>query len=231
MSLANGQKLGRLLVILSLTSILILSTVTIVPEGKCQVTKVYQSTDVPKHIDDLDTVESYLNVPDKGIIEDINVKVTIHHFYDTDLNVFLISPTGTEIRLFDDVGGEYNNFIDTILDDEASTYITAGSAPFTSSYRPEESLSGLDGEEMQGTWILRIYDDTSLNEGTLDAWSIEITYPSPPIWTELWFWLIILSVIIVIAIVIIILLLKRRKPAPPIVPTPPSPPPPLPPPP
>ncbi|MCP8309867.1 MAG: proprotein convertase P-domain-containing protein [archaeon] len=218
MNLIKRERIGKLLINLTLTSILILSTIMIVPEGKCQVTKVYVSTDVPKDIKDKVTIESIINVPDKGTIEDINVKLTIHHTYDADLDVILISPNGTEIELFDDVGGRDNNFIDTILDDEADVNITDGSAPFTNSYRPEESLSVLDGGEMQGTWKLRIYDDLAGDEGTLDIWSIEITYPSSPISTQLWFWPLVLGVIIVVTIVIIILL-KRRKPLPPTIPT------------
>lgn len=212
--------------ILTLSSILILSTVTIVPEVKCQVTKVYESTDVPKNIYDLETVESMINVPDKGTIEDINVRIWIYHSYDANLDVYLVSPSGTEITLFTDVGGEDNNFVNTVLDDEASTSITSGSAPFNGAYRPEESLSKLDGEEMQGTWILRVYDDSTSNEGYLSAWSIEITYPSPPIWTQWWFWALVLGVIVVVAIVIIIVV-KRRKPVSPTIPTSPPPPPPL----
>ncbi|NWG08836.1 MAG: proprotein convertase P-domain-containing protein [Nitrososphaerales archaeon] len=173
---------------------------------------------------DLDTAESVINVADKGTIEDINVKLTIYHTWDADLNVTLISPIGTEIGLFSDVGSSGDNFTETILDDEADMNITAGSAPFTDRYRPEESLSGLDGEEMQGNWKLRVYDDFSGDEGTLGAWSIEIKYVSPPIWTLWWFLPLVIGVIIVVAIVIIIAVM-RRKPASPTIPPPPPPPP------
>ncbi|MCP8317970.1 MAG: proprotein convertase P-domain-containing protein [archaeon] len=217
MSLVKREKINKLLITLTLTSMLILSTITIVPEVKCQATKVYVSTDVPKDIKDKETIESMIVVPNKGTIEDINVKLTIHHTYDADLDVTLISPNGTEIELFDDVGKRENDFIDTILDDEANLNITDGSAPFTGSYRPEESLSVLDGGEMQGIWILRIYDDLVGDEGTLDSWSIKITYPPSPISTQWWLWPLVLGVIIVVAIVVIILL-KRRKPAPPTIP-------------
>ncbi|MGQ9719384.1 MAG: proprotein convertase P-domain-containing protein [Nitrososphaerales archaeon] len=205
-----------------MSSILILSTVTIVPAGKCQLTKVYESSDVPKDILDLDTAESIINVADKGTIEDINVILTIYHTWDDDLNVTLISPTGTKIGLFSDVGGSGDNFTETVLDDEAERNITAGSDPFIGSYRPEESLSGLDGEEMQGNWTLRVYDDSQEDVGTLEAWSIEIKYASPPIWTLWWFWPLIIGVIIVVAIVIIIAVM-RRKPAIPTIPPPPPP--------
>ncbi|MCP8308335.1 MAG: proprotein convertase P-domain-containing protein [archaeon] len=221
----ESRKISKLLTILTLSLILILSTVTIIPTSKSQVTRVYESTDVPRNIYDLETIESIIYVQDKGTIEDINVKIWIYHSFDRNLDVYLISPSGTEITLFTDVGGNENNFVNTTLDDEASISITSGFAPFNGAYRPEENLSKLDGEEMQGTWILRIYDDTTTNEGYLSAWSIEITYPSPPIWAQWWFWALVLGVIAVVAIVIIIVV-KRRKPVSPAIPIPPPPPPP-----
>jgi len=209
--------------VLTLSSLLILSSVTIVPLSKGQVTKVYNSTDVPKHISDLVTIESVINVPDKGTIQDINVEITIEHTWDADVDVTLISPSGTEIILFNDVGSSGDNFVDTILDDEATTPITDGTAPFTGSYQPVDSLSGLDGEEMQGTWTLQVYDDASPDEGDLISWSITIVYPSPPIFSQWWFWLIIVGIIVVVVVVIVIVI-KRRKPKPPMI-TPPPPPP------
>jgi subtilisin-like proprotein convertase family protein len=219
------RKISKLLMVLILSSLLILSSVTIVPLSKGQVTKVYNSTDVPKHITDLVTIESVINVPDKGTIQDINVEITIEHTWDSDLDVDLVSPTDTVITLFLDVGGSGDNFIDTILDDEATTLITDGIAPFTGSYKPEDSLSDLDGEEMQGTWILRVYDDASPDEGDLVSWSITIVYPSPPIFSQWWFWLIIVAIIVVVVVVIVIVV-RRRKPKPSMITPPPPPPPP-----
>ncbi|MFM7519882.1 MAG: S8 family serine peptidase, partial [Planctomycetota bacterium] len=57
---------------------------------------------------------------------DVNVRVTITHTWDEDLDVFLIAPDGTRVELFTDVGGTSDNFTNTVLDDQAATAITAG---------------------------------------------------------------------------------------------------------
>ncbi|MBM4074717.1 MAG: hypothetical protein FJ267_03645, partial [Planctomycetes bacterium] len=125
---------------------------------------------------DLSTVTNQISV--SGIsnpIADVNVKINITHTFDADLDVFLISPTGTRVELFTDVGDENNNFTNTILDDEATTSITAGVAPFTGTFRPEGSLSLLDGGLANGVWTLEITDDFFDDIGNLASWSLTIT--------------------------------------------------------
>lgn len=140
--------------------------------------RTVESNDIPKTIIDLNTITSNLVVTGLGkIIEDINVTVDISHTWNNDLDVSLVSPSGTEIELFTDVGGSSDNFINTTLDDEAATSITAGFAPFTGSFRPEGLLSNLDGENPNGTWQLKVYDDLEEFVGTLNNWSLEITTP------------------------------------------------------
>ncbi len=50
-------------------------------------------------------------------------------------------PDATMVELSTDNGSTGDNYTNTVFDDEASTAITAGTAPFTGSYRPEGSLS------------------------------------------------------------------------------------------
>ncbi|MFZ9739803.1 MAG: hypothetical protein ACO3EZ_17555, partial [Prochlorotrichaceae cyanobacterium] len=69
-----------------------------------------------------------------GVISDLDVRFSATHTWDSDLDVSLISPLGSSLELFSGVGGSGDNFRDTILSDEASTSITAGSAPFNGSF-------------------------------------------------------------------------------------------------
>ena len=146
--------------------------------------KEYVSNDVPQEIPGRGTKTSTLTVTDSGLISDLDVKLTIMHPYDADLDVYLIAPDGTRVELFTDVGASQENFIDTILDNEAVESITDGREPFTGSYRPEGNLAKLYGKEAGGTWTLEVTDDwSSSRAGTLNAWSlivtIEISEPLP----------------------------------------------------
>ena len=139
-----------------------------------EVTLVYSNT-TAKTIKDRAKTTSTISVPDAMSIVDVNVQLTISHTRDQDLDVYLIAPDGTRVELFTDVGGNGDHFTGTVLDSQASTSITAGSAPFASTYRPEGSLSVLNNKNALGTWTLEITDDQWLYSGTLTSWSITIT--------------------------------------------------------
>ncbi len=129
-------------------------------------------------ITDRGTVESSMVV--SGATSSVNtvaVTVDIEHYYDADLDIYLVSPNDTEIMLSTDNGGSGNHFSFTRFVDSASTGITSGSAPFNGNYYPEENLSNLDGENPNGTWKLKVTDDDSLystDSGTLNSWHLEI---------------------------------------------------------
>ncbi len=139
-----------------------------------EVTLTYSNTSA-KTIRDRSTTTSTIAVPSAMTIEDVNVQLNISHTRDQDLDVYLISPSGTRVELFTDVGGNGDHFSGTILDDAASTSITAGSAPFAGTYRPEGSLAAFNGQNAVGTWTLEIIDDQLLYSGTLNSWSITLT--------------------------------------------------------
>jgi subtilisin-like proprotein convertase family protein len=95
-----------------------------------------------------------------GNITDLNVTLNITHPIDEELDIFLIAPNGTEIELSTDNGAFAANYTNTTFDDAAMTSIMAGAAPFTGTFRPEESLAQLAGQPIAGTWTLRVLDDS-----------------------------------------------------------------------
>jgi subtilisin-like proprotein convertase family protein len=130
----------------------------------------------PLSVPDLGTINSNMVVTGVGgPIADINVRVNITMTWNSDLDVFLVHPDGTRVELFTDVGGSSQNFIDTVLDDQAATSITAGSAPYTGSFRPEGSLATLNSKSANGTWRLELTDDLGGDVATLNNWQLIIT--------------------------------------------------------
>ena len=117
-------------------------------------------------------------------IQRVTVFVHILHASDADLDISLIGPDGTTVVLSSDNGGTGDNYgtncVDTgrtIFNDLASTSITAGSAPFVGSFRPEEPLStfnGKIGSAVNGVWTLHVVDDAAGSSGSLQCWSLNI---------------------------------------------------------
>lgn len=143
------------------------------------------ATAPPNGVDTSGVTTAQIIVTDTREILDVNIRLNLEHTFDGDLQVSLISPTGTEVLLINRRGGSGDNFgvpggsppsQNTILDDEASSLISAGVAPFVGSFRPDNPLSAFDGQSANGAWTLRIVDTTPLNYGQLNYWSIEFVF-------------------------------------------------------
>ena len=146
-------------------------------------TSTTSSGDISVPLPDLGVAESTIVVPDAGAVTDVNVSVRLNHTFDGDLIISLIAPNGTEVRLSNQRGGAGDNFgtganscagTPTVFDDSAAVAISAGTAPFAGSFRPDQPLSALNGGPTAGTWKLRISDNAGLDVGTLFCWKLEI---------------------------------------------------------
>jgi subtilisin-like proprotein convertase family protein len=125
------------------------------------------------------TISSTINVSGViGRIDDLDVGLNITHTRDEDLAAYLISPAGTRVELFSEIGGGADDFINTNFSDEATTAINDGSAPFAGTFRPNDLLSWVDGEDPNGTWTLEVQDNSNQNGGSLNQWSLTITVPT-----------------------------------------------------
>jgi subtilisin-like proprotein convertase family protein len=139
----------------------------------------YTSADTPLAIPDSNTtgITSTITVVEAKTVTDVNVTVNITHTYDGDLQISLIPPIGSAIPLSTSRGSSGDNFTNTVFDDEASTAISAGTAPFTGSFKPESPLSAMDGFAAPGAWKLKVVDSAGGDTGTLLNWTLSLTYP------------------------------------------------------
>jgi len=148
-------------------------------------TNSFESTDVPQAVPDLTTTLATQSVNASGnpVLDDVNVSLRIDHTTIVDLQIALIHPDGTEVLLADHVGGNNPNMgtgacgagvVRTVFDDEATTLINSGSAPFAGVFQPATALSALRGKPLNGIWRLRLSDQYSNDFGTLLCWGLDI---------------------------------------------------------
>jgi len=119
-------------------------------------------------------VSTSLGVSGVGVLRDINVRLNVEHTWDSDLTVVLRDPSGATVTLIARRGGDGDNFTNTVLDDAAATAIGAGSAPFTGSFRPEQSLTAFSGHDADGTWTLTVTDAVKEDTGTVVSWGLDL---------------------------------------------------------
>jgi subtilisin-like proprotein convertase family protein len=157
------------------------------------------TTNTPVTIVPGKTVLSTINITDNYVItqivasgqtpgKNISVQLNINYPNDPDLEAELISPTGTVIPLFTNVGtfGEppLSNFENTTFEDSASTPIQLGSVPFdVGPFDPQEPLSVLIGEGSEGKWTLAITDTnasaTASPSDLLTYWTLNLPHTTP----------------------------------------------------
>lgn len=108
------------------------------------------------------------------------VCMDITHSWDSDMNISLISPTGTIIDLSSGNGGSGDNYTNTCFDMSAGASIVAGTAPFTGSYVPEGAggFANFAGENPNGNWTLRIADVATGDQGTVNWWYMVFDLPA-----------------------------------------------------
>ena len=132
----------------------------------------YASRGAAVAICDLCIVSMPITISDEKLIDDVNVRVSLVHTFDSDLVLTLVAPDNTRIVLSNRHGGGGDNYNSTLFDDGAATPIAAGVAPFSGSFAPDEALSILNGRSLTGTWNLEVADTAGGDVGSLLSWSM-----------------------------------------------------------
>lgn len=123
------------------------------------------------------SVSDTLELQGSNRIAKVTVGLGIEHSYVEDLRIVLTAPNGQSVTLIDRRGGDGINFTGTVLDDDAAESIadiTAGGAPFSGRFRPEQPLSLLADGPVAGTWTLSLTDSISPDPGILRNWTLTI---------------------------------------------------------
>ncbi|MDX1953895.1 MAG: proprotein convertase P-domain-containing protein [Chitinophagaceae bacterium] len=135
------------------------------------------TTNTPVGIFDLQTVNSTQAV--SGLTRttmsatSINqVCINITHTWNSDMDIQLVSPSGTIMDLSIGNGGSGDNYTNTCFSPSASVPIFSGSSPFTGTFLPEESFTVFNGQNPNGNWSLRVTDFFNGDQGTINSWFI-----------------------------------------------------------
>lgn len=107
-------------------------------------------------------VASVLNVSQSGQVKRLGVSIDIEHTFIGDLQVSLIAPGNKVAFLHNRSGGNTKNLIRSFTSEDTPT------------------LTGLSGEQAQGSWTLRVADLEGRDVGTLRHWSLELSLEAAP---------------------------------------------------
>ncbi|HBF89167.1 MAG TPA: hypothetical protein DDX39_11045 [Bacteroidales bacterium] len=94
----------------------------------------------------------------------------------SDLDLYLLSPTGTNVELSTDNGGTVDNYSNVCFIMSAATAIEGVTTALSGDYRPSVTFANFHtGQNPNGNWTLRVTEDAATGNGgnTLNSWSIE----------------------------------------------------------
>jgi subtilisin-like proprotein convertase family protein len=118
--------------------------------------------------------DSAVDVSAKGDVMSLEVTLNIDYPFDSDLQIYLKSPTGTLVTLADTDGSWGHDFLNTVFSDAAATSVASGIAPFTGQFRPVERLAEFRGSVARGKWTLEVNDRLTGYGGQLSSWSLNV---------------------------------------------------------
>ncbi len=145
---------------------------------------VYSSGDacsgqISKPIPDLAAFNDTIRVFTQGKVSEIKINLNINHPNDGELLIMLRSPSDNQITLSSYNGSGGANYSNTTFDDSAAVSIVNGTPPYTGSYKPQNSFANMLNTNLNGNWVLRLYDKAAGNQGTLLNWCIIFKYYIP----------------------------------------------------
>jgi subtilisin-like proprotein convertase family protein len=147
----------------------------------CQRTFASGPVDVP--IADNAVTPLSIDVPEDGlVVSDVDVAVDLHHTFVSDLGLDLFSTVDgggdrAHATLFDHSDDPGQDILGAVFDDSATTPVTWSQAPYTGRFKPLKPLAALNGFA-GGTYLLHVFDAAPGDTGTLNDWSVTLTYAS-----------------------------------------------------
>jgi subtilisin-like proprotein convertase family protein len=144
----------------------------------------FNSTNVPLTIATTAnvTVNSTITVADTDTISDVNVTMDVSHTWVNDMTITLISPAGTQVQLVNRpcTSASLLNIVAT-FDDSGVPVVCATDPAISSTVIPIQALSAFNGQPMNGTWTLRVFDAFNEDGGSLNSWSLNLCHTIVPL--------------------------------------------------
>jgi subtilisin-like proprotein convertase family protein len=121
--------------------------------------------------------ESLTSVAETGKVNDINIiGIKGNHDDFGDLEMILESPLGKVATLFSKKCSSISANYNLSFDDESASGFNCSFITAAPTFKPLTPLSVFDGDEIQGTWKLKINDTKVGNGGLLTNWRLKFCF-------------------------------------------------------
>ena len=133
-----------------------------------------------------------------GIVSQLTVTLSnLSHTFPDDLDIMLVSPSGTKVILMSDAGGSYSITNVSLTFSDGGPQLPDNSVLHTGTYGPTDyetgdvfvspaptgpvsaNLASFIGEDPNGKWALYVLDDSAGDRGSLTGWGLHFTLLQP----------------------------------------------------
>jgi subtilisin-like proprotein convertase family protein len=120
-------------------------------------------------------------VSSNAIVSNIRAYVLMNHPHVNDIEINLISPSGTSVELHHYKGASGDDIMTVFsdaADSSAATYLSLNgpgiTPPYSPGIKPEHPLSAFNGENQAGWWKMEFIDPVPEDVGYLHSWGITV---------------------------------------------------------
>lgn len=157
----------------------LLTTICLLAASACTYAQSFAQTENSWIPDDGSSISFEINVSGLPTVIDgsfglESVCFNIDHTWDSDLDIRLIAPDGSNFLLVSGVGWGVQNFVNTCFNEDAAQFIYDGTAPYTGTWKPMGDMGvPNNGQNPNGIWKLLVYDTWAFaDQGYIYDWSI-----------------------------------------------------------
>ncbi|WP_405351228.1 reprolysin-like metallopeptidase [Nonlabens sp. Asnod3-H03] len=118
--------------------------------------------------------DTIITVTDNVVINDIVLNIDLSHTWMSDVDIYLTSPSGTQITIIEDRCNNRNDLLATFTDDGAALQCTFAAPTVSGTILAVDTFSSFNGGNALGDWVLTVADDTDQDGGSLNGWSVDI---------------------------------------------------------
>ncbi len=118
--------------------------------------------------------DTIITVTDNIVINDMSLNIDLSHTWMSDIDIYLTSPSGTQITIIEDRCNNRNDLLATFTDDGAAVQCTFSAPTISGTVNAVDMFSVFNGENALGDWVLTVADDTDQDGGSLNGWSVDI---------------------------------------------------------
>ena len=126
--------------------------------------------------------EFTVDVPASGVVGQTasidELDINLNHTWMSDIDVTIVSPGGVELDLWTSICGSGDDATAIFVDGAAAPSCSTGSIPvLNGTFSPVGGAfaTAFAGEEINGTWTLKVDDGVGGDGGQMNAWSMTVT--------------------------------------------------------